>query len=106
MAPETEGIDDGAEVPHENQLADVLTSWRAHFDRDPYMWLGAAFAAGFMLSGASTNSTGRVSRALRAQTESQTFNKFAGAMATVAVNYAKSYLDRRMPGFGDAFDRS
>lgn len=69
------------------------------------MWLGAAFVAGFVLSGSNGRGTGRVARALKAETGTQTFDKFVGAFSALAVDRAKDYLETRVPGFSRAFDK-
>jgi hypothetical protein len=84
---------------------DSATNWRTHVNRQPYMWLGAAFVAGFVLSGPNGRGTGRVGRALRAETGTHTFDRFVGALTAIAVERAKNYVDGRLPGFGREFDR-
>lgn len=81
------------------------TNWKAHYRRSPYPWLGAAFAIGFVLAGPNGRGTGRVARALKAQTGTETFDRFVGALTTLAVDQAKTYIDGRVPGFSAAFDR-
>lgn len=83
---------------------DSVTDWRTHFEKQPFAWLGVAFVAGFVLSGPSGHGSGRVARALKAQTGAPTFDKFAGALSTIAVERAKDYLEAKLPGFSRAFD--
>ncbi len=95
----------GADLHDLDRKVDAATDWRAHVGRQPYVWLGAAFVAGFVLSGPNGRGQGRVARAMKAQTGSETFDKFVGALTALAVDRAKGYLDGRLPGFSRAFDR-
>ncbi|MCC7125040.1 MAG: hypothetical protein IT178_09335 [Acidobacteria bacterium] len=88
----------------EAKVADA-TNWRTHYNRAPFLWLGLAMAVGFIASGSTGGGTGRMSRALRAQTGTDTFDRFVGAFTSLAVDRAKVYLDERLPGFSRAFDR-
>lgn len=81
------------------------TNWRTHVARQPYLFVGAAFVAGFVLSGPNGRGRGRVARALNADTGADTFDRFVGALTALAVDHGKSYLDARLPGFSRAFDR-
>ena len=82
---------------------DSATNWKTRYASAPYTWLGAAFAVGFALSGPNGRGTGRVARALKAETGAATFDKFAGALTAFAVDRATDYLETRMPGFKRAF---
>jgi len=83
---------------------DETTNWRTHVTRAPHLWLGAAFITGFVLSGSTGQGRGRVARALKAQTGTETFDRFVGALSMLAINRGKSFLDTRLPGFSRAFD--
>jgi len=96
----------GADLHDLDQKVESATNWRTHVGRRPYVWLGAAFVAGFILSSPNGRGQGRVARAMKAQTGAQTFDKFVGAFTALAVDRAKGYLDTRLPGFGRAFDRT
>lgn len=83
---------------------DAAKDWRSHYANKPYLFLGAAFVAGFALSGGNGRGSGGVARVLKAQTGTETVDKFVGALTAVAVTRAKDYLEGRIPGFGNAFD--
>lgn len=84
---------------------DSVTDWRGRVGRQPYAWLGAAFVAGFVLSGPNGRGSGRMARAMKAQTGTATFDKFVGALTALAVDRAKDYVEGRLPGFSRAFDK-
>lgn len=83
---------------------DNAKDWRGHVANRPYLWLGAAFVAGFALSGGNGRGSGGVARVLKAQTGTETVDKFVGALTALAVTRAKDYLETRLPGFSQAFD--
>lgn len=95
----------GADLHDLNEKVASATDWRGHVGRQPYVWLGAAFVAGFVLSAPNGRGRGRVARALKAETGSKTFDQFAGALTALAIDRAKGYLETRLPGFSRAFDR-
>ena len=61
---------------------------------------------GFVLSGGTGQGRGRVARALKAQTGTETFDRFVGALSALAVNRGKDYMEARLPGFSRAFDQT
>ncbi len=88
------------------EQVNAATNWRRHMARSPHLWLGAAFVTGFVLSGGTGQGRGRVARALKAQTGTETFDRFVGALSALAVNRGKDYMEARLPGFSRAFDHA
>ena len=79
-----------------------VTDWRTHYERYPFLFIGAALGGGYLLSGLlSRNSSNGNSARYYSGPVSEAVDKVRNALVEYGTTKAKDVLSSVLPGFRD-----